>query len=298
MSRAANPPPHLYCSIGLDRAAMRRRDPHWLAQALADETTRILPMHGLKVLVDTQGEKPRLGWRHPRDLAGAADSEPLFLGVIDGRAFFTIEAPDLDRGHLDYLEVRSVGSVLGGTDAGLAAYARAMMHWRRRHIFCGNCGTRTRPIDGGHARHCDHCGLDSFPRTDPAVIVLVSDGDHCLLGRSHRIPPGIYSTLAGFVEPGESIEQTVAREVEEEVGITIDDLRYRSSQPWPFPQSLMLGFQARAKMRPLTIDPEEMEDARWFSREELLDPDRRPVQLPNTDSIARFLIDEWLLGEI
>jgi NAD+ diphosphatase len=126
------------------------------------------------------------------------------------------------------------------------------------------------------------------------VIVLVTHGDQCLLGRSPRFPPGMHSTLAGFVEPGESLEQTLYREVLEETGIEIDDMVYRGSQPWPFPQSLMLGFRARALTTRIVVDPDELEDARWFDRAELRDADRRPVRLPNPDSIARFLIEEWL----
>lgn len=297
MSSINNPPPHLYTSSELDRASHRRREAGWIAERLHDPASRVLPMFGLKVLADLEGD-PALAWQAPTDIDGIGAMEPLFLGLQDGIAHFAVEVGGRDDGHLDYVEVRSIGRTVTRRDAGLAAYARALVHWRAKHLHCGACGKRTRPIDGGHARHCDGCGLDSFPRTDPAVIVLVSDGDRCVLGRSARIPAGIYSTLAGFMEPGESMEQTVAREVFEEVGIEVDNIRYRSSQPWPFPQSLMLGFQASARQQPLRLDPEEIEDARWFTREELLDPETRPVQLPNTDSIARYLIDEWLDGDV
>ena len=297
MSRVINPPPHLYASHGLDRAAHLRRDDAWQGERLGDPRTRVLPMFGLKVLADLESE-PRLAWLPPGDIPDVETFQPLFLGLHDNRAHFAVEAEGQDRGHLDYVEVRSIGRDIARIDAGMAAYARALVHWRAKHLHCGACGRMTRPTEGGHARHCDGCGLDSFPRTDPAVIVLVSDGDRCVLGRSARIPAGIYSTLAGFMEPGESMEQTVAREVFEEVGIEVDTVRYRSSQPWPFPQSLMLGFQATARYQPLKLQEDEIEDARWFTREELLDPGKRPVQLPNTDSIARFLIEEWLMGEV
>ena len=254
-------------------------------------------MHHLQVLADMAGE-PHLAWHDPQSLPDLSAMEPLFLGIFDDRAHFAVEIDGLDTHDLDYVELRSIGRVLGRPEAGLAAFARALTHWRARHRYCGACGGATTAIEGGHARRCGACGLDSFPRTDPAVIVLISDDDNCVLGRSRRFPSGMYSTLAGFVEPGESIEQTVAREVEEEVGLAIESLRYRSSQPWPFPQSMMLGFQAKARQAPLRIDTEEMEDARWFTRAELLDPETRSVQLPNQDSIARFLIDEWLLGEV
>jgi NAD+ diphosphatase len=161
------------------------------------------------------------------------------------------------------------------------------------------CGGPTVSAQGGHIRRCQICDAQHFPRSDPAVIVLVTHhhpqhGECCLLGRSTRFPAGLYSTLAGFVEPGESLEETVRREVYEEAGVEVADMQYRSSQPWPFPASLMLGFRAIARSDELRIDPEELVDAGWYTRDQLIDPDRRPIQLPNRDSIARHLIEDWL----
>jgi NAD+ diphosphatase len=190
-----------------------------------------------------------------------------------------------------------VGSLLPAQEAGLLAYARALAHWHARHRFCGACGRENLVASAGHARPCPACGNETFPRTDPAVIVLVISGERCLLGRAARFPTGMYSTLAGFLEPGESLEETLAREVYEEVGVRVVEAVYRSSQPWPFPQSLMLGFRARALGEELRIDPEEIEDARWFTRAELRHEENRPVRLPSSDSIARYLIDEWLAEE-
>ncbi|MDH3660388.1 MAG: NAD(+) diphosphatase, partial [Alphaproteobacteria bacterium] len=179
------------------------------------------------------------------------------------------------------------------------AYSRALVFWHQRHRFCGACGSETRPAHGGHVRKCSRCGTHHFPRSDPAVIVLVTHGagadERCLLGRSPRFIPGMYSTLAGFVEPGESLEETVSREIREEAGVELADIAYCSSQPWPFPASLMLGFRARALDDHLMVDREELEDARWFTRDELLDPKHRPIKLPNRDSIARHLIEDWLM---
>ncbi|HEX5795533.1 MAG TPA: NAD(+) diphosphatase, partial [Geminicoccaceae bacterium] len=179
---------------------------------------------------------------------------------------------------------------------------RALAFWHSRHRFCGACGGATVSAQGGHIRRCQICDAQHFPRSDPAVIVLVTHthpehGERCLLGRSARFPAGIYSTLAGFVEPGESLEETVRREIYEEAGVEIVDLRYRSSQPWPFPASLMIGFRATASSDALRLDPDELVDAGWYSRAELIDPERRPVQLPNRDSIARHLIEDWLYEE-
>ncbi len=169
----------------------------------------------------------------------------------------------------------------------------------RATAIAGCAARRRRSEQGGHLRRCTACDAQHFPRSDPAVIVLVTHrdakrGERCLLGRSARFPPGLYSTLAGFVEPGESLEAAVRREVQEEAGLELFAIDYRSSQPWPFPASLMLGFRARALRDDLAIDPDELVDAGWFTKAELLDPERRPVKLPNPDSIARHLIEEWL----
>lgn len=286
-------PPLYYASIGLDRASHKRRDLPWLTRTFDDPETRLLPMYGLKCLVDRHDGislvMPKLKDIEHRPL------EAIFLGMFEQEPVFVADMPELDDDDRDYVEIRSIAQYIPQPLTGLLAFARGIMHWTIRHRFCGSCGSPTHSIEAGHARRCEGCGLDTFPRTDPAVIVLVTDGnERCILGRSKRIPPGMYSTLAGFVEPGETIEQTVAREVFEEVGIQIESLRYRSSQPWPFPQSLMLGFHATTSYRDLRIDPDEMDDAAWFTRAELLDEKRRSIKLPNADSIARLLIDEWL----
>ena len=289
-----NPPPHTYTGCGFDRAAERRRDRAWLAAACRDPETRVLLTFGLQVLVGMDEAAPRLQLLRAAELPPDLLDGATFLGCEDGRAVFAAAVPDPQPPLGRFVELRAVGAALPGREAGLAAYARGLAHWRLRHRHCGACGTANRFAQGGHAALCPGCGNETFPRTDPAVIVLVTCGARCLLGRSARFPAGMYSTLAGFVEPGESLEETLAREVWEEAGVRIEAPRYRSSQPWPFPQSLMLGFRAEARRDTLRVDRDELEDARWFSRDELGDPARRPVRLPNPDSIARFLIDEWL----
>jgi NAD+ diphosphatase len=294
IAKPANPPPHLYSSIGYDRAADRREDAAFQASALRDPGTAFLVLHGLKPLVTEDEAGPRALFVDQPRLAGFRPEEPVFLGFLAGRAVYAV---DLDGAEIEggtYLELRSVAAGLPPGEAGLLAFARALAHWRLRHRHCGACGSRMVTLLAGHCRRCEACGFDTFPRTDPAVICLVVSGEHCLLGRSRHFPEGMFSTLAGFVEPGESLEQTVVREIREEVGITVDAVRYRSSQPWPFPQSLMLGFRAEAPFVPPVVDPAELEDARWLHRRELLDPERRPLRLPNPDSIARYLIEEWL----
>ena len=289
-----NRPPHTYSANGFDRAGERRADAGWIAAARADPQALVVPLSGLRVLVDGPEEAPRVLLATAADLGVELGETSVFLGLLEGRPVFSVEADERTLGTAHYVELRSVGTLLPPAEGGLLAYARAMAHWHARHRFCGACGIENRIDQAGHARRCPACGNETFPRTDPAVIVLVTFGDRCLLGRSTRFPTGMYSTFAGFVEPGESLEDTLARELLEEVGVPVAEIVYRSSQPWPFPQSLMLGFRARARSEAFRIDDSEIVDARWLSRDELRDEERRPVRLPNPDSIARFLIDEWL----
>ena len=289
-----SPPSQVYVAHGLDRCAHRRRDSDWLARARSDPATRVVCLCELMVPLQGPDDTPLLHAPTLAELGRELPTESIFLGEREGVAWFACELGDWVPSAGRLVELRSIALLLPADDAAIAAYARALAHWHRGHRFCGHCGGATLPSQGGHARHCPSCGRDSFPRTDPAVIVLVTHGDQCLLGRSPRFPSGMYSTLAGFVEPGESLEQTLRREVFEEVGVILEDVVYRASQPWPFPQSLMLGFRATASTTVLTLDQEEIEDARWVARTELADPERRPVRLPNRDSIARFLIEEWL----
>lgn len=189
-----------------------------------------------------------------------------------------------------------MASLLAPGEGELLAHARALAYWHRRHRFCGDCGHPTEGAQGGHVRVCSNpqCGRQHFPRTDPAVIVLVTAGERCLLGRQPSWLPGRYSTIAGFVEPGESLEAAVVREVGEETGVRVREVRYQSSQPWPFPASLMLGFRAVAEGEDIHLGDEELEDARWFSREELERAmEEGALRLPGRISIAYRLIEDW-----
>ena len=298
MTSFSNPPPHRYTGCGFDRAAHRRQDSAWLADARRAPATRTLLLSGLQVLV-TDRDVPAVALATVAELGRTLPENAVFLGEQDGHALFAADFGPAAPPGARFVELRAVGAFLEPCEAGWCAYARGLVFWHGRHRYCGACGGRTIGEQGGHVRRCQLCDAQHFPRSDPAVIVLVTHdapelGSRCLLGRSTRFPAGLYSTLAGFVEPGESLEETVRREVLEEAGVVVDRLAYRSSQPWPFPASLMLGFRAEARSDALTIDPDELIDARWFSRDELLDPKTRPVQLPNRDSIARHLIEDWL----
>ncbi len=197
---------------------------------------------------------------------------------------------------LEFQDLRQAAAIVEPEDGALLAYARAMMTWHQRHRFCGACGAPTESQQAGHLRRCTRaeCAAEIFPRTDPAVIMLVCDGDWCLLGRQARWPPGVYSALAGFVEPGESLEDAVAREVMEEAGVAIEGCEYHSSQPWPFPSSIMLGFWATARRGEVHVDGSELEEARWLHRDQVL---AQEVRLPPKLSIARRLIDDWLRSQ-
>ena len=313
--------PNFYTAPGFERAGLRRRDPEWLGQRLADPASRFIPVwrnHNLVVEIDGSAPRAIVLPRHEFDPALAAE-EPLatgvavFLGVIEEAAHFALDlsaaeapldalrSPALAAGGVRAVDLRQIGAVLDRHDGALLALARAMLYWHSRHRFCGICGSPTRVEEGGHMRRCSNpaCNAMHFPRTDPAVIMLVVDGDRLLLGRNRQFPPGMYSTLAGFVEPGEALEDAVAREVREETGIRVGAVHYHSSQPWPFPANIMLGFHAAAASSDITIDYGELEDARWFDRAYLVaHRDDDTFRLPRRDSIARRLIEDWLKGEV
>ena len=200
-------------------------------------------------------------------------------------------------GRGEFVDLRAIGPLLARDEGSIMAYARGLMYWHRRHRYCGVCGSLTESTQGGHVRRCTNadCAVDHFPRTDPAVIMLVTYGDACLLGRQSIWPAGMHSTLAGFVEQGESLEEAVIREIKEESGVDVERPVYHSSQPWPFPSSIMLGFHAEARSQTLVVNTDELETAAWYRREDLLaSPEDATFRLPRKDSIARRLVDDWL----
>ncbi len=298
----------------VDRRSERRGDADWLARRLADPSSQLTAVWRERSLVfdaHTGDRGPVPGTVATVEAAGLVDGaeDVVFLGEAEGVAYFSVDLSEREdplvgplRGAGRFVELRQVGAAMSGRGANLLAYARAMATWHRRHRFCGQCGAATESRNAGHLRVCTACGIEHFPRTDPAVIMLVhteaGDGGSCLLGRQASWPPGMFSALAGFVEPGESLESAVAREVREETGIAVDTVRYHSSQPWPFPTSIMLGFYATSPGGDVQVDTEELEQAVWATRSELEYALRaREVRLPPPFSIARRLIDGWLRDE-
>ncbi len=304
----------------VDTAAHRRRDDAWLDKAWADPTTRVLVLrsgdpgsHGWREVlarhsgarVTTTTDQPRLVFDTP---AEAPDGERYLLGVDgEGRAIFAVRADSGDappeRAGAEFAPLREVGALLADGDSGLLTHAVALANWNATHRFCPLCGAATRMAAAGHVRVCEAEGTEQYPRMDPAVIMLVhrevGGVDQCLLANNPRWPGNRYSVLAGFVEPGESLEQAVVREVAEEVGVLVGEPEYLASQPWPFPRSLMLGYLACAVGETERTDTEEIADIGWFSRRELHDAVHSgEVRLPGSVSIARKLIEHWYGGEL
>jgi NAD+ diphosphatase len=292
-----------FAAQGIDRAHAQRRDPTWVAANLSDPKTRFVPLWRSRNLV--AGSPFRavfLSHEQVADLLPEATSVTL-LGREEGRVYFGLGLPgreptppqELSRLG-EFRDLREVAPLLSPLEGALLAHARALVYWHRRHRFCGDCGHPTEGAEAGHVRLCTNasCGRQHFPRTDPAIIVLVTSGERCLLGRQPSWPSGRYSTIAGFVEPGESLEAAVMREVREETGVFVREVHYQSSQPWPFPASLMLGFRAVAAGEEIHLGDDELEDARWFSRAELERGMKEGTfRLPGRISIAYRLIEDW-----
>lgn len=288
---------NVFAGAFVDRSGERRKDPDWLRQAVVSEDARFVPVWGDRCLV---GGEPLHAVRLKRSQVEEFIDEHnlIFLGLFRNQPVFALaidrdrEQPFQELGGFESL--RLLGTRLPLDEANLVAHARALVLWHALQSYCGICGSLALPEAGGNTRRCvnPECGREIFPRTDPAVIVLVHDGERCLLGRQAAWPEHRYSTIAGFVEPGESLEDAVRREVFEETNIRIGAVHYHSSQPWPFPSSLMLGFMAEAKTKDILLNDGELEDARWFTREELQSDFPK---LPFRISIARRLVDHWIL---
>jgi len=292
----------------LDRASDKRSDSAWLAAARAQPTTKVLPLWKLQPLVlgpEASAQTSELGFVDA-SLAnglGVADATEVFLGLDRDVAYFARDISALTDplaaalaglGH--FRDARSGAALLPLHQVAIMGQAKALIDWHNRHRFCAQCGAPTALADGGYRRVCGNCSAEHFPRTDPAVIMLVTAGDRCLLGRNRRFAGGFYSTLAGFVEPGETIEEAVKREVFEEVGVEVEDVRYFATQPWPFPSNLMIGCFAQAATQDIAVDGNEILDARWFDRptvKHLLNGGSGEVLLPRRDAIAFHLIKTW-----
>ena len=295
--------PYVFAGSPLERVDFRRRDADWIAARLADPASRLLPVWRLAVPV-REAAAPELTWigcdRRPEQ-----GPEPILLGVRDGRAHFALDVSaiadpvaELGLAGTTYPDLRAVASRLVAGEASIAAQARHLVDWHARHRFCSVCGQPSRVFDAGHVRRCSssECAAEHFPRTDPVVIMLVTQGERCLLGRQPKWPQPFFSALAGFVEPGETLEEAVRREVFEEAGVRVGEVRYHSSQPWPFPASLMMGCVADAVTDEIVVDRHELEEARWFSRDEVraaLVGSTKELALPPPLAIAHQLVRAW-----
>ncbi|MSP67200.1 MAG: NAD(+) diphosphatase [Alphaproteobacteria bacterium] len=303
------PSTNYYTGLPLDRSDHVRRDQERLASLLRDPRSRFVPVWRARSLIAIS-DPPRAvmvdGEVVMRALQGR-DMVPVLLGIAGEVGHFAVDVSHLEdpgrdhfAAHGEFMDLRSVGALMPQGEGSILAYARGLLHWHSRHGFCGVCGSATRVAQGGHVRRCtnEKCKAEHFPRTDPAVIMLVHSDDHCLLGHNQQWTIPLYSTLAGFVEPGESLEEAVVREVREETGVRVIRPRYHSSQPWPFPSSLMLGYHAEADSHAVEVNAHELKDARWFHRDDLKNPDPDRLRLPRVDSIARRLIEDWLQGRV
>ena len=297
----------IYCFAGnpLDRASERRRDAAWIGSLLLDPAARILPVRDLRPLT-RDDVLPALDWQPVapwRDLIGRG-ATLIFLGLGEEGPRFAVDASGADpvppAG--EPFDARTLAPLLPSGEAAILAEARSLIDWHARHRFCAQCGSPTRVVAAGWVRRCPECKSSHYPRSDPVTIMLVVRGERALLGRNRRRPGNRFSCLAGFMEPGETLEEAVRREVREESGIRVGRVRYVACQPWPFPSSLMMGFLCEGLTEEITVDPEEIAEARWFAREEIramveraaIGPDDpSQLSLPGSVAIAHHLCRRW-----
>ena len=299
-----------YSDMPLDRCSNVRKDPIWLKGQLSSQSVWLLVKNNETLFIKNT---PQIKFLPYEKIAQLNLNNALFLGLnTTKKGVFALDVSDIDDTTLapiisgaEFMDIRKQGPLVDIKEGSIAALARGLCYWHATHRFCGRCGSTNHLVEAGHSRLCENerCKHPTFPRTDPAVIMVVTktfaDGiERCLLGRQAMWPTGMYSSLAGFVDPGETLEQAVAREVKEEAGIDVDDVTYVASQPWPFPSSIMLGFFAKATSEQINVDKDELDDAKWFSREDLANfgnwhDEGEHLKLPRTDSISRYLIEHW-----
>jgi NAD+ diphosphatase len=309
MTRVLPRNPNIFANSPLDRASHRRADKEWLAAAFADKRSLFMPVWKLMpFLIKGREGKHEAGWitselMLPLMRPGAST---IFLGVHNEAAHFAVDISGLPdpaahgalAGLGTFADLRTIAEEIDAGDAAILAQAKSVIDWHQRHGFCANCGQPTVTADAGYKRVCEGCNTEHFPRTDPVVIMLALNGDACLLGRQAKWPAGFYSALAGFVEPGETIEEAVAREIMEESGVKIGEVLFHSTQPWPYPSSLMIGCYARALTTEIHLEQDELSDARWFTRAEVRDALARrgtpDLRLPPPLAIAHQLVKSWI----
>jgi len=301
----------IYCFAGnpLDRASERRRDTAWIRSLLDDPAARVLPLRDLIPL--TRGSaSPVLDWHPVAPWHDAIErgATLIFLGIGEGRPYFAVDAGGADgalAGEGPPLDARTLAPLLPAGDAAILAEARSLIDWHARHRFCAQCGSATRVVAAGWVRRCPECKASHYPRSDPVTIMLAVRGERALLGRNRRRPGNRFSCLAGFMEPGETLEECVRREVHEESGVRVGRVRYLACQPWPFPSTLMMGCLCEALSEEITVDPEELAEARWFEREEIRamvdraatgPDDPTQVSVPGPVAIAHQICRRWSLG--
>ncbi len=291
----------------LDRVSQRRQDAGWVAELLEDPQTRLLPLRELKPLV-RDGAAAALDWQPVAPWREAiGEGAPLILlGIGDGRALFALDASAAPAAaSADTVDVRTLAASIPGGEAAILAEARSLLDWHARHGFCAQCGTASAIDAAGWGRRCPNCRAHHYPRVDPVVIMLAVRGERCLLGRGRRRVGARFSCLAGYMEPGETIEEAVRREVLEESGVKVGQVRYLASQPWPFPSTLMMGLLAEALSEEITVDTEELAEARWFERAEVRamversrsdEPIAGLATLPPPLAIGHQLARRWAFG--
>lgn len=294
-----------FSGSSLERCEVERASPRWLTDQELSPEARFLPLHNLEpAMLTLPALEPAYVKRDEIPVALENELTMLFLGQRDGTPIFAVdivqsEAEQLQDIGYSFMDVRSIAMQLHGPDLAIIGHARSMMSWHLKNRFCGTCGTRTLLKRGGAVRFCgdDSCNTEFYPRNDPVVIMLAHRGDQCLLGRQHRFPPRMYSALAGFLEHGESLEEAVRREMFEEAGIDVGKVTYVASQPWPFEQSIMIGCFAEALNEEITLDQEELDDARWVSAHDvkraLAGDETAPIAVPPDMAIAHHLVKHW-----
>ena len=294
---------NLFTSVRLDRLVEYRDDEDWVKRALESDTARLVPLWRSRCLIDNSPQGQMAAYLRAGDLESLdAINPPTLLGTDRKRFFFAVSVNDKQREEIQtirpsarFVDLRRASVDMDAKHAGVLAYAKALHYWQHRHLFCGACGSPNRLRSSGHKMFCsnDECKRESFPRIDPAIIVLITHKESCLLARNVNWPPKRFSTLAGFVEPGESLEDAVVREVFEEASIRLSEIKYVSSQPWPFPASSMCGFYAEAQDRSFAVS-EELAELEWFTVDQLTEAVmQQTVLLSPPVSIAFRLLADW-----